>query len=59
MNNNFSACDKCVFGTPSDCWRPECITADGFYRGMTSVNRELPAPAIQVDFTIVYSSFVN
>ncbi|XP_014291976.1 uncharacterized protein [Halyomorpha halys] len=42
------ACRNCAFGTPSDCMRPQCITANGWYRGMIAVNRQLPAPPIQV-----------
>ncbi|KAJ9585503.1 hypothetical protein L9F63_002704, partial [Diploptera punctata] len=32
----------------SDCFRPQCITADGYERGMVTVNHQLGGPSIQV-----------
>ncbi|KAJ4431325.1 hypothetical protein ANN_19922 [Periplaneta americana] len=32
----------------TDCFNPQCIPADGYERGMLSVNRMLPGPSIQV-----------
>lgn len=30
------------------CLHPQCVTADGFERGLVTVNRQLPGPPIQV-----------
>lgn len=32
----------------SDCYNKQCVTADGFERGMLSINRRLPGPDISV-----------
>ncbi|CAH1400299.1 unnamed protein product [Nezara viridula] len=42
------ACRRCAFGNPSDCLRPQCVTANGAFRALVAVNRQLPAPPIQV-----------
>jgi FtsP/CotA-like multicopper oxidase with cupredoxin domain len=44
------ACGECgkVNGNASDCFRPQCITADGLQRGVMSINRQIPGPAIHV-----------
>ncbi|XP_064615679.1 uncharacterized protein LOC135479706 [Liolophura sinensis] len=41
------ACYNCPFNK-TDCYRPHCISADGFPRAVVVVNRMLPGPAIQV-----------
>ncbi|KAK3775407.1 hypothetical protein RRG08_013252 [Elysia crispata] len=41
------ACHNCPFNE-SDCFRPHCIATDGVERGIISVNRILPGPAIEV-----------
>lgn len=43
-----SACGKCSEGKIDDCYHPRCITADGVERGVMSINRQIPGPAIQV-----------
>ncbi|CAH1400302.1 unnamed protein product [Nezara viridula] len=42
------ACLNCTFGTAGHCHKRQCVTANGRYRGMITVNRQLPAPSIQV-----------
>lgn len=44
----FSACGKCGYGSNSDCYRDQCIAADGIPRGVMSTNRKIPGPAIHV-----------
>ncbi|KAJ8303182.1 hypothetical protein KUTeg_019578 [Tegillarca granosa] len=41
------ACYNCPFNV-TDCYRPHCIPADGVSRGILTVNRMLPGPAIHV-----------
>ncbi|KAK9512200.1 hypothetical protein O3M35_000670 [Rhynocoris fuscipes] len=41
------ACGNCP-QVKSDCYLPQCVTADGVARGITTINRMLPGPAIQV-----------
>ncbi|KAJ9592214.1 hypothetical protein L9F63_001215, partial [Diploptera punctata] len=41
------ACMNCT-GSGASCDLPQCITADGFERGVLSVNRRIPGPSIQV-----------
>nr|BBH63274.1 multicopper oxidase [Nephotettix cincticeps] len=41
------ACGNCPNVT-SDCFLPQCITADGFEKACLVVNRMLPGPSIQV-----------
>lgn len=45
-----SACRNCgvVNGSLEDCFRSQCITADGFERGVMSINRQIPGPQIHV-----------
>jgi FtsP/CotA-like multicopper oxidase with cupredoxin domain len=45
-----SACGSCgrVNGTIEDCYKPQCIAADGFERGVMSINRQIPGPSIHV-----------
>jgi FtsP/CotA-like multicopper oxidase with cupredoxin domain len=43
-----SACDDCAKGNQSQCFREQCVIADGVERGFLSVNRQLPGPPIQV-----------
>ncbi|XP_053675343.1 uncharacterized protein LOC128725611 [Anopheles nili] len=42
------ACRNCAKGEPADCFHPACITADGVERGVMSLNRKIPGPAINV-----------
>ncbi|KAG5677062.1 hypothetical protein PVAND_006846 [Polypedilum vanderplanki] len=44
------ACGQCgkVNGSISDCFLPQCITADGLQRGVMSINRQIPGPPIHV-----------
>ncbi|KAJ9592210.1 hypothetical protein L9F63_001211 [Diploptera punctata] len=41
------ACGNCV-NNEEDCNLPQCVSADGFEKGIISVNRKLPGPSIQV-----------
>nr|XP_023019016.1 laccase-1-like [Leptinotarsa decemlineata] len=41
------ACYNCPFNI-TDCFRPHCIPGDGTRRGVVTVNRKLPGPAIEV-----------
>lgn len=41
------ACYDCPVNF-EDCYRPECIIADGQPRSVVVVNRQLPGPAIEV-----------
>lgn len=41
------ACYECPFNT-TDCYRPHCITGDGFRRSILVVNRMMPGPPIEV-----------
>lgn len=41
------ACDNCPANS-TECEHQHCITADGHHRGILTVNRLLPAPAIHV-----------
>ncbi|KAG5671819.1 hypothetical protein PVAND_001994 [Polypedilum vanderplanki] len=44
------ACGQCgkINGSMSDCFLPQCITADGLQRGVMSINRQIPGPSIHV-----------
>jgi L-ascorbate oxidase len=41
------SCFNCT-QNPSDCFRPNCISANGVPRAVQVVNRQLPGPTIQV-----------
>ncbi|PSN51485.1 hypothetical protein C0J52_00762 [Blattella germanica] len=41
------ACRKCP-EVEADCFRPQCATADGYERGMVTVNHQVSGPSIQV-----------
>ncbi|XP_048752208.2 uncharacterized protein LOC125663848 isoform X2 [Ostrea edulis] len=41
------ACYGCPYNT-TDCFRPHCVATDGVSRGVMTVNRMLPGPAIRV-----------
>lgn len=45
---DFSACKNCSAGVTDDCFAENCITADGVERGVLSINRQIPGPAVQV-----------
>ncbi|XP_014291977.1 uncharacterized protein [Halyomorpha halys] len=42
------ACRNCSSGVTEDCLQPQCVTADGYYRHMLTINRALPGPKLQV-----------
>lgn len=47
----YSTMSKACFDCPhteSDCYRPDCVTGDGYKRQLYTVNRQLPAPQIRV-----------
>ncbi|XP_069675441.1 uncharacterized protein [Periplaneta americana] len=41
------ACQNCTRNI-SQCYNPQCVAADGYKRGILTVNRMLPGPSIQV-----------
>ncbi|KAK7500483.1 hypothetical protein BaRGS_00008390, partial [Batillaria attramentaria] len=41
------ACYECPFNV-SDCYREECVAADGKIRALLTINRQIPGPAIEV-----------
>ncbi|XP_065208115.1 uncharacterized protein LOC135836952 [Planococcus citri] len=41
------ACYNCPYNQ-TDCFRPDCVPADGVSRVITVINRKLPGPSIQV-----------
>ncbi|XP_028030657.1 L-ascorbate oxidase-like isoform X2 [Bombyx mandarina] len=41
------ACFNCPFNE-TDCFRPDCIPADGMNRPLNVINRKMPGPAIEV-----------
>ncbi|KAL9706052.1 hypothetical protein quinque_009570 [Culex quinquefasciatus] len=43
-----SACKECRWGNHSDCFHPQCITADGMERSVVTLNRQIPGPTIAV-----------
>jgi hypothetical protein len=45
---NSRACKRCAEGVLEDCYRPSCISVDGVERGVMSLNRQIPGPAIHV-----------
>ncbi|KAM7364393.1 uncharacterized protein ACRADG_000906 [Cochliomyia hominivorax] len=42
------ACGKCGKGVEEDCNSSQCIVGDGVEKGVMSINRQVPGPAIQV-----------
>ena len=46
------ACNDCPFNK-TDCERPHCVPADGTPRGLITVNRMLPGPAIHVSMHVL------
>ncbi|KAL3875074.1 hypothetical protein ACJMK2_038012, partial [Sinanodonta woodiana] len=50
------ACHECPFNL-TDCFRPQCVTANGYPRPVITVNRMMPGPSIEVcegDTVVVY-----
>jgi hypothetical protein len=43
-----SICNNCSDGVKEDCLHPQCITGDGFAKGVMSINRKVPGPPINV-----------
>ena len=41
------ACFDCPFNI-TDCFRPQCISANGIKRQVIAINKAIPGPAIQV-----------
>ncbi|XP_055589939.1 uncharacterized protein LOC129742118 [Uranotaenia lowii] len=52
MMENYAAmgtvCGDCIRGNRSDCFHPQCVTANGIERGIVSINRKVPGPSIVV-----------
>jgi len=44
---SFRACRSCPANL-TDCFLNQCVTADGYERGILTVNHQLPGPSIQV-----------
>jgi FtsP/CotA-like multicopper oxidase with cupredoxin domain len=42
------ACGNCLSGERADCDNPQCVVGDGITKGVMSINRNIPGPAIQV-----------
>ncbi|XP_055923912.1 uncharacterized protein LOC129954192 [Eupeodes corollae] len=42
------ACGKCEEGVVSDCFKPQCIVGDGYQKGVMSINRMIPGPALHI-----------
>lgn len=49
------SCGDCLRGNRSNCFHPQCVTANGMERGIVAINRKMPGPSIIVckDDTIV------
>lgn len=43
------ACYNCPYNV-TDCFRPDCIPADGMNRPLNVINRKMPGPAVEVSF---------
>jgi hypothetical protein len=48
------ACYDCPYNL-TDCYRPDCVPADGVERPIIVINRSLPGPSIQVIIVQQYS----
>lgn len=46
------ACYDCPYNM-TDCYRPDCVPADGVAKPIIVINRSLPGPSIQVMITII------
>jgi hypothetical protein len=44
---SFRACGNCPDNITA-CFQPQCVLANGYERGILTVNRRLPGPGIQV-----------
>lgn len=48
---NYHSLSKACYNCPlniTDCFRKDCVPADGTKRGIVTINRQLPGPAIEV-----------
>lgn len=43
-----SACFNCTTSEKLPCLNPQCVSADGVERGIMTINRQLPGPALHV-----------
>lgn len=48
LSRDIRACGNCSRGVLADCFRSQCIPADGYERGVMSVNRKIPGPQLHV-----------
>lgn len=39
----------------TDCYRPDCITADGISRSILAINKQMPGPGIEVNLTLFFT----
>lgn len=54
---NYYTMSKACYNCPnnnSDCFRPDCIVADGIPRQVIVANRKLPGPSIEVITTSIF-----
>ncbi|KAJ4431313.1 hypothetical protein ANN_19910 [Periplaneta americana] len=51
------ACQNCTRNI-TQCYNPQCVAADGYERGILTVNRMLPGPSIQVTYQNNHNLFV-
>lgn len=53
---SFESMSKACYNCPSnktDCFRPHCVTGDGMKRSITTVNRMIPGPSIEVGIKLL------
>lgn len=50
------ACYDCPYNI-TDCYRPDCVPADGVAKPIIVINRSLPGPSIQVMIIIIMSYY--
>lgn len=51
------ACYNCPYNV-TDCFRPDCVAADGVRRAIVTINRQLPGPFIEVS-TLCDHTYAN
>lgn len=51
------ACYDCPYNI-TDCYRPDCVPADGVAKPIIVINRSLPGPSIQVMIIIIMSYII-
>lgn len=51
------ACYDCPYNL-TDCYRPDCVPADGVEKPIIVINRSLPGPSIQVNNRAAVTAFI-